>query len=72
MKQEESFDISEPIIRKEDVLTVKDEHFLPANVAIVTGAASGVGRATAIALGVNGLTVVGVDLDEERGGRPWK
>jgi len=63
----EAFDISEPIIRKEDVLTVKDEHFLPANVAIVTGAASGVGRATAIALGVNGLTVVGVDLDEDRG-----
>jgi 3-hydroxybutyrate dehydrogenase len=67
MKQVEAFDISEPIIRKEDVLLVKDKDFLPANVAIVTGASSGVGRATAIALAVNRLTVVGVDLDEERG-----
>jgi len=67
MKQVEAFDISEPTIRKEDVLLVKDKDFLPANVAIVTGASSGVGRATAIALAVNRLTVVGVDLDEERG-----
>jgi 3-hydroxybutyrate dehydrogenase len=37
-------------------------------VALVTGAASGVGRATAVALAVNGLTVIGTDL-MEAGGR---
>jgi 3-hydroxybutyrate dehydrogenase len=46
---------------------VKDKYFNPKNVAIVTGAASGVGRATAIALGVNGLRVVGADINEEGG-----
>jgi 3-hydroxybutyrate dehydrogenase len=44
-----------------------DKYFKRANVAIVTGAASGVGRATAIAMGANGLTVLGVDVDEKRG-----
>ena len=37
------------------------------NIAIVTGAASGIGRATTIALSVNGLTVVGLDIDEKGG-----
>jgi 3-hydroxybutyrate dehydrogenase len=34
-------------------------------VALVTGAASGIGRATAVALAANGLTVVGADIDDE-------
>ena len=34
--------------------------------AIVTGAASGIGRATALALGARGLTVICADLDEEK------
>lgn len=33
-------------------------------VAVVTGAASGIGRATALALGAAGLTVAAADLDE--------
>jgi NAD(P)-dependent dehydrogenase (short-subunit alcohol dehydrogenase family) len=33
--------------------------------AVVTGAASGIGRATALALGARGLTVICADLDEE-------
>jgi NAD(P)-dependent dehydrogenase (short-subunit alcohol dehydrogenase family) len=37
-------------------------------VAVVTGAASGIGRATAVALGARGLTVVCADLDAARAG----
>jgi NAD(P)-dependent dehydrogenase (short-subunit alcohol dehydrogenase family) len=37
-------------------------------VAVVTGAASGIGRATALALGARGLTVICADLDEEGAG----
>jgi 3-hydroxybutyrate dehydrogenase len=36
-------------------------------VAIVTGAGSGIGRATAVALAVNGLTVAGLDVNPDRG-----
>jgi 3-hydroxybutyrate dehydrogenase len=61
------FDLEEPKIQKEKILVVKDKYFNPKNVAIVTGAASGVGRATAIALGVNGLTVIGADINVEGG-----
>jgi 3-hydroxybutyrate dehydrogenase len=60
-------ELQEPLIRREEVLVIPDPYFNARNVAIVTGAASGVGRATAIALAVNGLTVVGLDLDENRG-----
>jgi len=61
------FDIREPKIKKEEILVVKDKYFRNKNVAIVTGASSGVGRATAIALAVNGLTVVGTDVAVEGG-----
>jgi NAD(P)-dependent dehydrogenase (short-subunit alcohol dehydrogenase family) len=37
-----------------------------AGVAVVTGAASGIGRATALALGARGMTVVCADLDAGR------
>lgn len=59
--------LQEPIIKKDEILIVKDRHFNPQNVAIITGAASGIGRATAIALAVNGLTAVGTDINEEGG-----
>ena len=59
--------MKEPEIHREDILIVVDKYFKRANVAIVTGAASGVGRATAIVMGANGLTVLGVDVDEKRG-----
>lgn len=61
------FDLQEPKIQKEEILVIQDKYFNPKNVAIVTGAASGVGRATAIALGVNGLTVIGADTNVEGG-----
>lgn len=67
MVQKGSFDIREPKIKKEEILVVKDKYFHNKNVAIVTGASSGVGRATAIALAVNGLTVVGTDVAVQGG-----
>jgi 3-hydroxybutyrate dehydrogenase len=67
MKKTEPFDIQEPKIKKEEVLVVKDNYFHGKNVALVTGAASGVGRATAVALAVNGLTVIGADVMEAGG-----
>jgi 3-hydroxybutyrate dehydrogenase len=67
MVEKGSFDIREPKIKKEEILVVKDKYFRNKNVAIVTGASSGVGRATAIALAVNGLTVVGTDVAVEGG-----
>ena len=67
MGADQAFEINEPKIKKEEILIPKDRYFKPQNVAIVTGAASGVGRATAVALSVNGLTVLGTDVDEARG-----
>jgi len=67
MKKAETFDLQEPKIKKEEILVVKDRYFHSKNVALVTGAASGVGRATAVALAVNGLAVVGTDVNEEGG-----
>lgn len=60
-------DIKEPRIQHEDILSLKDENFNPENVCIVTGAGSGIGRATAIAASANNLMVVGFDIDEEQG-----
>jgi len=67
MKKSEVFDLQEPKIKKEEILIVKDNYFHGKNVALVTGAASGVGRATAVALAVNGLTVIGTDVMEAGG-----
>jgi 3-hydroxybutyrate dehydrogenase len=67
MEEREAFDLQEPKIQREEILVVKDKYFNGRNVAIVTGAASGVGRAAAIALAVNGLTVVGTDVMGEGG-----
>lgn len=62
------FDINEPEIKLEDILTLSDPDFNINNVCIVTGAASGIGRATAIAAAANKLMSVGIDIDE-KGGR---
>ena len=67
MKGPESFDVQEPKIQRDEILAVKDKYFRRRTIAIVTGAASGIGRATAVALSANGLTVVGVDIDEKGG-----
>jgi len=59
--------LREPKIRPEEILVLLDDDFNAKSVCIVTGAASGVGRATAIAAAANGLMTVGLDLDEEEG-----
>ena len=60
-----SFELETPVLTREDLLVVEDSRFVTDNVALVTGAASGIGKATAIALAVNGLTVVGADIDSD-------
>ncbi|WP_041273270.1 SDR family oxidoreductase [Desulforapulum autotrophicum] len=60
-------EILEPEIKQEEILILNDNNFKPANVCIVTGVGSGIGRATAIAAGANQLTVVGLDVMEENG-----
>ncbi len=59
-------DVTEPPeLSLDDVLTVDDDRFTGESVAIVTGAGSGIGRATTVALADNGLTVVATDVDED-------
>ena len=58
-------DLSEPELTEDDFLVVDDERYHGDTVAVVTGAASGIGQATAVALATNGLTVVGADIDED-------
>jgi 3-hydroxybutyrate dehydrogenase len=60
-------DISEPKIKSEDILILLDDDFNANNVCIVTGAAGGIGRATAVAAAANNLLTVGLDLNEEEG-----
>jgi 3-hydroxybutyrate dehydrogenase len=60
-----TFDLSEPEVTADDLLVLDDPHFGPNNVAVVTGAASGIGQTTAVALAANGLSVVGADIDED-------
>jgi len=57
--------LSAPELHEGDFLRIEDPHFDTQNVAVVTGAASGIGRATAVGLAANGLTVVGADVDVE-------
>ena len=59
----EEFEVSEPELTPEELLVLDDRRFNTDNVALVTGAASGIGQATALALTTNGLTVVGADID---------
>jgi len=59
------FDLTAPDIEREDLLVLSDPYFETDSVAIVTGAASGIGQATAVALVANGLTVVGADIDDD-------
>jgi 3-hydroxybutyrate dehydrogenase len=46
---------------------LNDKDFTPENVCIVTGAGSGIGKATCIAAAANNLLVVGLDIDEKNG-----
>lgn len=60
-------DIREPEIQRDDILVLDDPAFGRDNVCIVTGCGTGIGRATAIAAAVNGLTVVGLDVNTVQG-----
>jgi 3-hydroxybutyrate dehydrogenase len=60
-------DDTEPEIRREEILILLDDDFNTRNVCIVTGAGSGIGRATAVAAAANSLTCVGLDIDEQGG-----
>jgi 3-hydroxybutyrate dehydrogenase len=62
---DDDFDLASPELTREDLLIVEDPRFTEQTVALVTGAASGIGQATAVALAANGLTVVGADIDTE-------
>lgn len=57
--------VEPPTLTADDLLVLDTDAFPDEAVAIVTGAGSGIGRATALALLANGVTVAGVDIDEE-------
>jgi 3-hydroxybutyrate dehydrogenase len=67
MKTTEVFQVREPKILKDEILILRDEYFHAGNVVIVTGGASGIGRATAVAMAVNGVTAVATDVNEQGG-----
>jgi 3-hydroxybutyrate dehydrogenase len=60
-------DINEPDIKRDEVLVLEDENFNGDNVCIVTGAGTGIGRATVIAAAANNLIAVGLDINEVEG-----
>jgi 3-hydroxybutyrate dehydrogenase len=60
-------DITEPKIRREEILLLPDPDFNLRNVCIVSGAGGGIGRATAIAAAANNITTVGLDINEKEG-----
>ncbi|MEJ5358252.1 MAG: SDR family oxidoreductase [Desulfobacterales bacterium] len=60
-------EIREPEITPDQILTFPDEDFCVQNVCIVTGAGTGIGRATAIAAAANQLMTVGLDINEKEG-----
>ena len=62
---DDNFELTPPELSREDLLIVDDPRFSEETTALVTGAASGIGQATAVAHAANGLTVVGADVDAD-------
>ena len=60
-------DTKEPVIKREEILFLPDDNFKGDNVCIVTGAGTGIGRATAVAAAANNLMTVGLDVNEAQG-----
>lgn len=58
-------EIKEPVIERDHILVLSDTDFNSDHVCIVTGCATGIGRAVSVAAATNGLTVVGLDINEE-------
>lgn len=58
-------EVSAPTVRRDRIHSIDDDALRAENVCLVTGAASGIGRAIAIVAAENGLTVAATDYDEE-------
>lgn len=58
-------EIREPVINAEGILMLEDVQFHTGNVCIVSGCATGIGRACAVAAAANQLMVVGLDINEK-------
>lgn len=65
-------DIHEPEIKREEILILDDDQFNTDHVCIVSGAGTGIGRATAMAAAANGLMVLGLDVNDEEGRKTQK
>jgi 3-hydroxybutyrate dehydrogenase len=65
-------DTREPKIAREEILVLQDDNFNSNNVCVVTGAGTGIGRATAVAASANNLMAVGLDINEEEGNKTQK
>jgi 3-hydroxybutyrate dehydrogenase len=65
-------DTQVPKITREEILFLQDGNFRSENVCVVTGAGTGIGRATAVAAAANNLMTVGLDINAEEGEKTCK
>ncbi len=65
-------DTQEPKITREEILFLQDENYNNKNVCVITGAGTGIGRATAVAAAANNLMTVGLDINAEEGDKTCK